>query len=84
MKNDWALATIAYPLSRFLFPLVSFGRVQVAPWESRTDAPWRIRRIERTRVELGPDLAGLAVCALLALEAFSLANAFTMLQRLPS
>ena len=82
MKNDWALASIAYPLSRFLFPLVSFGRIQIAPWESRTEAPWRLRRIAKTRIELGPDLAGVSICALLAFEAFSLVNAFAMLQRL--
>jgi|GEM_PF-5680741 hypothetical protein len=83
MKNDWALATIAYPLSRRVFPLVSFGRVQVAPWESRADAPWRVRRIASSRVEIGPDLAGVAVCGLLAFEAFSLAKLLTMMQSMP-
>ena len=82
MKSDWALAWLAYPLSRFVFPAVTFGRVRVARWESRAEAPWRVTRTGRMRVELGPDLAGLLVCGLLTLEAFSLINALAMLQAL--
>ena len=83
MKNDWALAFVAYPLARFLFPCVTFGRVRVAPWEHRSGAPWRVRRIAATQIELGPDLAGVSVLGLIALEAFSLMNALHILQTLP-
>lgn len=83
MKFEWALAFIAYPLSRFIFPALTFGRVRVAPWDQRAAAPWAIRRTGRARVELGPDLAGLLVCGVLAMEAFSLVNAVAMLQALP-
>lgn len=80
MKIEWALACIAYPVSRLVFPALTFGRVRVAAWDSRSEAPWAVRRTGRTRFELGPDLAGLLVCGILAMEAFSLANAVTMLQ----
>lgn len=83
MKSDWALAFIAYPLSRLIFPALTFGRVRVAAWEQRSDAPWAVRRTGRTRLELGPDLAGLLVCGILAIEAFSLFNAVALLQALP-
>lgn len=83
MKNDWALAFIAYPLSRFLFPLVTFGRLRVAPWERRVEGPWSLRRIAPAQLELGPDLAGLSVLGLIGLEAFSMVNALHILQKLP-
>lgn len=83
MKFDWALAFIAYPLSRYIFPALTFGRVRVAAWDRRGEAPWAVRRTGRARVELGPDLAGLLVCGILAMEAFSLANAVAFLQTMP-
>ena len=80
MRNDWALAYFAYPVSRFIFPALTFGRVRVAAWEDRAHMPWAVRRTSRTQIELGPDLAGLLACGLIAMEAFSLINAIALLQ----
>jgi hypothetical protein len=79
MRNDWALAMIAYPLSRYVFPALTLGRVRVAAWDTRADAPWCVKRTGRTRLELGPDLAGLLVCGVLAMEAFSLMSVLPLL-----
>ena len=72
MKNDWALAYFAYPLSRSLFPMLTFGRVKVAPWDERVSAPWRVKHTGRTQIELGPELAGLLTCVIVAFECLSL------------
>lgn len=80
MRHDWALAYFAYPVSRFIFPTLTFGRVRVAAWDARQEAPWAVRRMGRTQIELGPDLAGLLACGLIAMEAFSLINAIALLQ----
>lgn len=83
MKKDWALAWIAYPLSRYLFPALTFGRIKVAPWDMRTTAPWRVQRVSTTQIELGPELAGALACALVAFECFSLWTMGSLLQNLP-
>lgn len=82
MKNDWALAYFAYPLSRFLFPLLTFGRVKVAPWDERMVAPWRVKRIDRTQIQLGPELAGLVACGVVAFECVSLWTMGVLLHQL--
>lgn len=83
MKKDWALPFFAYALSRYLFPIVSFGRVTVAPWDERAHAAWRIKRVGRVKIELGSELAGFLTCGLIAYECLSLWMLGQLLQSLP-
>lgn len=72
MPRRYAMAHLAHKASCHLWPLISFGRIQVAPWDDAQDEAWRIKRMGRLKIELGPILAGRAFYVLIISELFSL------------